>query len=189
MSPALKTLFYGGLAYLLAACVVQAQNTGTAKPSIDLDFSKDPCGNPMMESQLWYSIEGKVSKVVDGHTILLALADAPHVLRVHLAGIVLDDGGPFSKTAKEHLADTLLNKPVGVLVNPDQWIVLDQRPEKITGVVRLSEGAPSDIALTLLAEGLVRFKRPRPYTMSAYTTCQYRRAEAEAKSKKVGLWQ
>ena len=78
MSPGLNTLFFGGLA-CLAACIVHPQNTGTAKPGIDLDFSKDPCGNPMMDSQLWYSIEGKVSKVVDGHTILLALPDAPHI--------------------------------------------------------------------------------------------------------------
>jgi endonuclease YncB( thermonuclease family) len=188
MSLTFRNLLYGGLACLLAACTVHGQNAGVAKPGIEQDFSKDPCGNPMMESQLWYSIEGKVSKVVDGHTILLTLPDTPQILRVHFAGIALGRG-PFSKKAREHLEETLLNKPVSVLVNPDKWIVLDKRPEEITGVVHLNEGAPSDIGVTLLAEGLVRFEPPRRYTMPAYTACQYRRAETEAQSKKLGLWQ
>jgi len=189
VSTMLKKLLNGGLACLLAASAVHAQNAGAARPAAELDFSKDPCGNPMMESQLWYSIEGKVSKVVDGHTIILTPLDARQVLRVHLAGIAPEAHGPFSKKANENLSAALLNKPVAVLVNPDEWIVLDKRPEEVTGVVHLSEGAQPDVGFTLLAEGLVQFKPPRPYTMSDYTTCQYRRAEAEAKSKKVGLWQ
>jgi endonuclease YncB( thermonuclease family) len=186
MSPTLKTLLHSGLACLLA-CALHAQDAGAEKPGAELDFSKDPCGNPMMESQLWYSIDGKVSKVVDGHTILLALPDAPQILRVYLAGIALERRGPFSRTAKEHLGVTLLNKPVGILVNAEQWPA--KRPKEVMGVVQLSEGIPSDVGLSLLAEGLVRFREPPPYTMSHHTMCQYRRAEAEAQSKKLGLWQ
>jgi endonuclease YncB( thermonuclease family) len=97
--------------------------------------------------------------------------------------------GVFSKKAKAHLEELLIGKPVEVLVNPEKWIVLDKRPDQVTGVIHLSKGAPSDVGSVLLAEGLVRFNRPRPYTMSAYTTCQYRRLEAEAQSNKLGLWQ
>src|ERR1700694_4725644 len=145
MSPTLKKLLHCGSACFVAACVVHAQHAEVAKPAVDQDFSKDPCGNPMIESQLWYSIEGKVSKVVDGQTILLTLPDAPQILRVHLAGIALEGRGAFSKKAKQHLGDALLNKPAAVLVNPDKWIFLDKRPEEVTGVVHLSEGAPSDV--------------------------------------------
>jgi endonuclease YncB( thermonuclease family) len=81
-----------------------------------------------------------------------------------------------------------LNKPVGILVNPNKWVGLGKKPTEITGVVHLTEGAPADVGLSLLANGLARLKRPRPYTMSRYTFCQYRRAESEAQSKKLGLW-
>ena len=187
MSPSLKRLLRGGLACLFAACALHAQNTGATKPGVQLDFSKDPCGNPMMESMGWYSIEGKVSKVVDGHTVLLAPAGDHQVLRVHLAGIDPERRMPFSEKATELLGEKVLNKSVEVWVNPD--IDMDKHPKRVTGVVYLKEGMSSDIGLALLAEGLVRFKRPRPYTMSAHTACQYRRAEAEAHSTKLGLWQ
>jgi len=189
MSLAFRKMLRGGWACLLATCAVHGQNAGSRKSGLELDFSKDPCGNPMMESQLWYSIQGKVSKVVNGRTILLALPDTHQLLRVRLAGVAPEGRGLFSKKAKEYLGDTLLNRPVGILVNPEKWIALDKQPEEVTGVVHLDEGALHDIGSTLLAEGLVRFKRPRPYTMSNYTMCQYRRAEAEAQSKKLGLWQ
>lgn len=97
---------------------------------------------------------------------------------------------PFSSKAKTFLAETLLHKVVGVSVIPDEsWIVGDKRPAEVTAVVPLSEGVLSDAASSLLAQGLVRYKAPPPYTISAYAECQYRRAEAEAHSKELGLWQ
>jgi endonuclease YncB( thermonuclease family) len=186
MSPLLTKLVHGGLACLLATCGGHAQN-GVAKPDVKIDFSNDPCGNPMMESMLWQSIEGSVSRVVDGHTILLTLADDHRIIRVHLAGIAPERRAPFSKTARELLAEKSLGKAVGVWVNPDRWDFA-RRPEKVTGVVYMSAGMSNDVGLLLLSEGLVRFKLPRPYTMSSHTACEYRRAEAEAQSKKLGLW-
>ena len=56
-------------------------------------------------------------------------------------------------------------------------------------MVHLSKGASSDVAFKLIAEGLVRVEKPPPYAMSNYTLCTYRRAEAEAQSKRLGLWQ
>jgi hypothetical protein len=29
---------------------------------------------------------------------------------------------------------------------------------------------------------------PRPYTMSRYIECQYKRVESDAKSKRIGMW-
>jgi hypothetical protein len=123
----------------------------------------------MGESQLWESIKGEVSKVVDGRTILLALPRTHHVLRVHLAGVALEERGSFSQETKERLGADLLHKSVEVLVNSDDWSLSGKPPKEVTGVVYLTQGGTGDVGITLLAAGLVRFKRPRPYTMSAYT--------------------
>jgi endonuclease YncB( thermonuclease family) len=156
---------------------IQAQNPQTAAPEVD--FSHDPCGNPTIENMLRFGVEGKVLKVVDGGTILVTLPGGKRSLRVHLAGIALEPRVPFSEEAKALLTKLLLDKPVEILVNPDEW--LDKKPEEITGVV-------SEPSLSLLSQGLVRFRQPPPYTMFRYTTCQYERAEADARSKKLGLW-
>jgi endonuclease YncB( thermonuclease family) len=174
---ALVCFFCGG--------TVRAQNGGVAKPGIDLDYSKDPCGNPLMESQAWIGIEGRVSQVVDGNTILIAVTLPPKTLRVPLVGTAADRSGPFSRSAKEFLREKLLNKLVGVLVKPD-WF--DRQPKAVTGVVYLREGPIIDPGLALLAQGLARAKHPQPYTMSEHKECEYLRAQAEAKSKKLGMW-
>jgi len=172
---------------LLAVCAVRAQNTARVKPALQEcgfhDYSKDPCGNPMLESTLWQSVEGKVLKIVDNRTILVALSDDQKSVRVHPAGIALERRGPFSLQARKLLEEMLLNKSVSVMVQPK-----DKLPGDITGVISLNEGAPKDVSLVLLAEGLARFKKPRSYSVSSYTLCRYRRAEAEAQSKKLGLW-
>jgi endonuclease YncB( thermonuclease family) len=186
MSPMLKVVF-GTLACLASASAVHAQNTGAA--TTQLDFAKDSCGNPAIESDLWYAIQGKVSKLMDGSTVILDLPDASQTLRVRLAGIAPERHGPFSKRAKEHLGTLLLNKPVEVLVNPSKWKFSGKRPQEVTGVVYLKEGPYGDVAFMLIAEGLVRVKPPQPYAMSRYTLCQYRRAQAEAQSKRLGVWQ
>ena len=187
MPTTLRTLLRVGLACLLAVCALHAQNTEPAKSGVQPDFSKDRCGNPMMESMGWHSIQGNVSRVVDGHAILLTLAEGHQILRVHLAGITPERR--TSKKARELLREKLLNKTVEVWVNPDKWDFADKHPKNVTGVVHLSEGMPIDVGLLVLSEGLVRFKRPRPYTMSSHTACQYGLAEAEAQSRKLGLWQ
>jgi len=141
-----------------------------------------------MESQGWSGVEGTVSKVVDGRTILLVLDDDHELLRIRLAGIALDHRAPFSKQAAEALMRKLLNEAVEVFVNPRKWEFGDKHPRRVVGVVNTRNGIPNDPGITLLAQGLVRFERPRPYTMSSYAQCQYRQTEAEARAKHVGLW-
>jgi len=134
------------------------------------------------------AVKGTVSRVVDGHTILLTITDDDQVLGVHLAGVALARGSPFSKKARELLEEKLLNRAVEVWVSPDKWD-FEKHAKKVTGVVHVGDGLSNDVGLLLLNRGLVRFKRPRPYTASAYTACHYRLAETEAQSKKLGLWQ
>jgi endonuclease YncB( thermonuclease family) len=179
--PSLKSPWVA-LVCMAAACGACAHKPET--PIQEQDLSKDPCGNPMTENMLWFSAKGRVSRIIDGRTILLTLPHDNKPVRVHLDGIALDGPSPFSERAKEFLGEMLLNKTAEISVNPDEW--QGKLPaQQVTGVV----SAPNDVALSLLALGLVRFEKPRPYTMSRYTTCKYQRAEADAHSKKLGLWQ
>ncbi len=166
-------LVLSGLAICL--CSAPAQVPGR-------DFSQDPCGNPLMESQLWVGVEGNVARVVNANTVEIEIADPPRTVRVRLAAIQPARGGRLSGEAKELLQKRLLNQRVEFLVVPGVWI--DRQPRKVTGVLRV----PGDIEIALLAGGLVGFKRPPPYTVPRYRTCQYRRAEAEARSGRLGLW-
>jgi endonuclease YncB( thermonuclease family) len=143
----------------------------------------------MIESDLWYSIEGTVVTVKDGGTVLVKLANERRLLRVHLVGIALEHRGSFPGRAREFVREKSLNKPVGVMVNPSKWLGQERKTKEVVGILHLTDAAPTDIGLSLLAEGFARSKQPPPYAMSRYTFCQYRRAESEAQSKKLGLWQ
>jgi endonuclease YncB( thermonuclease family) len=162
-----------------------AQNVPPARPAVD--FSHDPCGSPLVESQLWYSVDGKVVSVEDGDTVLIAVTHGHRSVRVHLVGIAVKQNGALSDEAKGHVSEMVLNKNVGVLVNTD-WLYQKKKPAETTGVVQLKAGAPSDVGLSLLAKGLAWTKEPRPYTMSRYTFCKYRETETKAKADKLGIW-
>ena len=144
-----------------------------------------------MENMLWIMIEGRVSKVLSSNTILLALRHSHRTMRVNLAGIGRIPTASAGGTPNNFLVDLLINKKVKVLVNPSIWDPLppSKRPKEISGAVHCDANLPdSDIGLLLLERGLVAFSEPQAYTMSSYTSCQYRRAEADARSKALGLW-
>jgi endonuclease YncB( thermonuclease family) len=162
-----------------------AQNVPPARPAVE--FSHDSCGSPLVESQLWYSVDGRVVSVEDGGTVLITMTQGRRSVRVHLVGIAVEHNGALSDEAKGHVSEMALNKNVGVLVNTD-WLNQKKKPAEITGVVPLKDGAPSDVGLSLVTKGLARTAEPRPYTMSRYTFCKYREAETKAKSDKLGIW-
>lgn len=181
------------LATILLTCglcgqsLMEAQNdraNGTTSSS-PLDFSKDPCGNPTLESNLWEIVEGQVTKVLDGRTVSLAVRNTTQTVRVQLVGVSLEQSGSYSEKARGQLRASLLNKSVEILVNPSKW---EKRPRLVLGMIRLPNGANTDVASALLSNGLARFETPPPYDMPNYTQCQYRRAEAEAHAKRLGLW-
>jgi endonuclease YncB( thermonuclease family) len=180
-----------GVALALACTSTVAQTPVAGNTQDGIDYSNDPCGNPLIESMIWQPIEGKVLQVADGRTILLTINDGHQRLRVHLTGIKLSSDTSANRIAEQFLAQRLLNKEVEVLVNPSDWPDSSKKPREITGVVhsKTYQQGESDVAKSLLVRGLVKFAQPRPYTMSGYDACQYRRSEAEAKSEKLGLWQ
>jgi endonuclease YncB( thermonuclease family) len=171
-----------------ASFALCAQDSAT-RPKVTLDFSNDPCGNPLMGSQAWISVEGKVSRVIDGRTLLVTLPHNRHPVRVFLVGVGLENQEQVAEQAKELLSQLLLDKPVEILVKSD-WESADKKPTETTGVVHIKKSSAGidDVGLFLLAKGLVRFQQPQPYLMSGYTECQYKRAEAEAQSKRLGIW-
>jgi endonuclease YncB( thermonuclease family) len=164
-----------------------AQSTVEEPKGFQLDFSNDPCGNPLMESQLWTLIKGKVLKIADGQTLWVQLIEPRKIVRVHISGIEVLRGAKTSPTAKEFLDREFLGKTVNILINPD-WDYSKRKPKDVTGVVT-REPHYLDGAEALLAEGLARFAEPLPYTLSGHTRCHYRLTEADAKAKKVGIWQ
>jgi len=157
-----------------------AQNTAAPVPA--LDFSNDACGSPLIESQLWYSVDGKIVGVRDGSTIHLYVANGHHRVTVHLVGVAVEQNGVLAEEAKKRISSLVLNKTVGVLVNTN-WLNQKKKPAEVTGVVQLKGDAATDVGLSLLRAGLARTEEPRPYTMSHYAFCKYREAERKAKSE------
>jgi endonuclease YncB( thermonuclease family) len=142
-----------------------------------------------MESQLWSTVDGKVSQVLDSQTLMMTLARRHRRLRVHMVGIFIESNDPLARKTQEFLSQILSAKSVELLVSPD-WDFKKRKPVEVTGVVHLKQRTSDvdDVGLFLLSQGLTYFQEPPSYAMSRYTECQYQRAEAEARSKKLGIW-
>lgn len=182
MPPPLRIVLLALVAFV--ASWAEAQNTTNSKPTVD--FSNDPCGSPLVESQLWESVEGKIVAVADGSTLVTAVTKGHRRVKVHLVGVAVEQRGPLADQARGHVKEMVVNKLVEVWVNPSNWSSLKRKPAEVTGTVLL-QGA--DVGLSLLTTGLARTAEPAPYKMSHYTFCKYREAETESKSNKLGIWQ
>ena len=185
MSTSLRFIVCGVL-FLTVVFAVRAQDSKSQSP-LGLDYSRDPCGNPMMESQLWTIVEGKVTQVTDGQTLMVNLTDSRDGVRVRIVGIALESGTPSAAKAKEVLSQFLLDKSVEILVNPE-WSQKKNKPSGVAGVVHLKQGPPDDAGYLLVSKGLARYQEPPPHSMPAYNACQYRRAESSARDAKLGIW-
>ena len=184
----LKTLISASLIVCSIHCWCQhspTESRSSSRPQADL--SQDPCGNPLVESQIWFPIEGRVSEVVSGDTIRLTLSDSNTPLKVRIAGISVASRESLAQEAKTNVERLALQKPMKVLVNPSSWIVLDERPHEVSGVAYVKGEKEVDLGLILIQQGHVRFNPP-PHTMSEHQACQYRHAEEEARAKKLGVW-
>jgi len=185
----LKPLLYiVAFTIFLAGESVCAQSTNDDKsnPAISkstLDFSNDPCGSPLVESQLWELLEGKIETVKDNRTLLVVLPKENRRLHIQLAGIALDRKSTSADQAKAELTKLGLNQLVEIPVNPD---LHENTQNQVFGVVQLKKGSSNNLALILLRKGLAHTEKPAPYTISAYTFCQYRHAENDAQNKKTG---
>ena len=160
---------------------VECQSNVTQKTPItwsSLSFEhEDECGNPLVESMLWMSVEGRVIKVVDGDTIVVQTKDNKRK-RVNLVAV---DAAAGQEVARSLLYRLVLNRSVSVLVNPSN---IDS--SAVVGVVHTKE---KDVNRELLESGVVKYRKPESYSVSDYTACVYRIVERKAREAKKGLWQ
>jgi endonuclease YncB( thermonuclease family) len=157
---------------------VEGQSNDTQRTQLvsPLSFEHEECGDPMVESMLWRSVEGRVIKVVDGDTIIVQTKDNKRK-RVNLVAV---DAAAGQDVARSSLSRLVLNRSVSVLVNPSN---IDS--STVVGVVHTKR---KDVNRELLESGVVKYRKPESYSVSDYTACLYRIAEREAREAKKGLW-
>jgi endonuclease YncB( thermonuclease family) len=165
--------------FLLGGLCALAQDS---KLSIT-DFSNDPCGNPLTVSTAYILVKGKVLNVIDGETLLVELTDKKRK-RIKLIGVVTPNVESASgKSAKEYLANLVLGKPVEI-----SFIgIEDAKRKQITAQVSVEGGTEPDVNRKMLRAGLARYKEAGS-SLDWYLTCQYKRAENDARAARRGLW-
>ena len=125
----------------------------------------------------------KVTRVIDGDTIKAQSHDVE--IRVILVGIDAPEtskkkselGQPYSQSAKEYLAELILNKTVDI-----KFHGLDKY-DRALGVIVL-EG--KNINLEMVRAGLAEAYRGKP--ASKFNPFPYLSAEEEAREAKRGMW-
>jgi micrococcal nuclease len=162
---------------------LQSQDNITLKTI--LNHENDPCGDPYKESMTWTSIGGKVVKVLDGDTVIIATPDKNQV-KVHLVGIGAPEDSKLRSDSRLFLEKMALNTNVDVVVNPS-YSYKEPKPNEVTGIVHVND--VKDANLAMIESGMARYKAPNPYEMSGYIACRYKKAEDKAREEKRGLWQ
>lgn len=146
---------------------------------------EEECGNPLMESQFWFSVRGKVVRIVRPNALLIrTYADEGCTGKTCVPGGILKqvlipgvDVSGTGRTARAFLK-TLVGRDLEVMSN-------ETSAYTVSGQVHVEM---MDLSSTLLARGLARFAPIPPYVVSSYTTCTYQIAEREARAARVGLW-
>jgi endonuclease YncB( thermonuclease family) len=147
----------------------------------------DPCGDPVVESQSFHVVYGKVVKVEDGDTVIISLKGRK-LRRVNLIGIDAPERSEAFTKASHLLLESLVNgRNIEVWVNDNKWIGR-QMPAEIAGVVHLRNIEMLDVNLLMIQSGMARHKKSEPYSMSNYIECHYARAEEDARAARRGLW-
>jgi endonuclease YncB( thermonuclease family) len=179
----MKILLTLPLCCLLALVCAPPVMAQSAEPVVD------PCGDPRVESFSCPHLRGKVVEVVDGDTIVLALADRRRV-RVELVGISAPERRQaFGRAARLLLQSLVAGRVVEVCASTSQYLLLRRsKIREMAGVVQLREMGMLDVNLSMIQAGLARHAKARPYYMSNHDECHYGRAEKEARAAGRGLW-
>lgn len=169
----------------LTPCICLASSVGVSqtpptpaaepKPSIRFEYEKE-CGSPLVESMVWVTVDGKVTRILDDASIEIETADQ-ELKRVTLAAV---DSSRDAKAAQATLTGLVLNKDVSVLLNPG-----NRQSTDITGMVRFQV---TSINRVLIESGVVAFREPQSYSMSRHTTCVYRILERKSQKTGLGIW-
>jgi endonuclease YncB( thermonuclease family) len=168
------------IALMVPASCSFCQNAGTSRFTFP---DEDSCGNPIMESQLWFAVKGTVREVIAPTTIrVLVMEPSPHVITVKLIGARAPADKRAAKDAISFLRRGVEGREVEVLLSPN-----DKYFERRTA--RRVEGWLSIVSTAMIESGRVAYEPPKPYTMSHYDACRYRIAEIRAKQLRLGIWE
>jgi endonuclease YncB( thermonuclease family) len=133
------------------------------------------CGDQKNEI-LAARFSGKVTKIVDGDTIVVKSGDKSRVVNL----VTVDVSSNESK-AKRFLSKEILKKNVFFLIysykNDDNRIFADVFYKDVYSASR-----------SLITKGIARYKKPDAYIFSNYQACVYQRLEEIAKEEKLGIW-
>jgi endonuclease YncB( thermonuclease family) len=182
MSIRLRILFFSAFICCAApgSTPAQAQATKSQIAKTVADFENDPCGNPLKQNSGWEGEQATVSKIIDGRTLLIAREHHTKPTPFQLVGVELENSDPSAGRAKKLLNKLLLGKRVQVL-----FTSTEETPAETLLVGEVWLAREGDVGLFLLKQGLAKYADPHP---SSYDSCLYKRAEATARSQKVGLW-
>jgi len=136
-----------------------------------------------MESMSWTVLEGRVTKVVSGDSIIVHTKLGPKKVKL----VCLSEppiGTPANIAAKKLLTTLVQGKKVEIWHN--------NHPEEISqhvlGVLYLRELGMLDVNLVLIHSGLASIAPSPAYSVSAHTKCHLQRAEIEARQARRGLY-
>jgi hypothetical protein len=166
-----------GVDLRLIAGVILGASLGWCQPIQPLlsAIQNNICGNPMLESQLWLAVPATIVSVGGDERIIVRLSESDTQLSVRIAGVRLSNERSAVQTFKALARNRLVNQPVSVQVNPDDWLSHPHKPRQVTASVNLGDG--TDIGLLLIENAIAHFRKPPPYKMSGNLACRYRHAD------------
>jgi len=150
-----------------------------------------PCGDPKLVSQGYDGFRGIVRDIGDSVTIIVDLDEQPpwsdsmavcsrKWCIVHLVNLLAPTDPTAAALGKRHLVDLCKGKRVWLSVSPVQDIPGILNALALTESVSLNEAQ--------LAAGFARYRSMGPYAVDWVTECEWKRAEAQARESRVGLW-
>jgi endonuclease YncB( thermonuclease family) len=170
-----------GMSLLLSLASLGFSQGVTAEEPAEPKFRfQAECGDPLRESMGWLALQGRVSDVPDGNTIIVRINHEKRTRRVHLVAMRSPSGSePGAEEARLGLRRMVINQRILVAVNAESG-----EAAELTGYVETSE----DIIFKMVELGLAQYQKPEAYTISDYTACTYRMIEKEAKKERRGIW-
>lgn len=140
---------------------------------------QDVCGDPTRESSLLMIFGGKVTKVLNGASIVVN--DSKGKQRtVNLMAV----SSGANLAAQNYLTETLLGKNVSIGVNTANF-----KDKRVWGTVWSGNiNKVKEVNRLMIEQGITAYQDPAGYGFSNYTDCVYRQLEAKAKQEKRGIW-
>ena len=163
----------------------------------------DGCGNPFTESQTYGYRYGKVLQITSDNKIIVKVVRSNNVFddeyekndngigrklkkpQLIIASLVGIDENINQTAIKNFLLDKVLDRQVTLIGN-----TVKNDEKKISALIQLTDEEEIDeISEYLLENGIAKFKAFQlTNIVPMRTACQLERAEAKAKTEKLGIW-